>query len=83
MIALAAMQGLGKPGSNIYSTACGAPADRDFYFPGYSEGGISGDVGATAAGKYLAARMWPNGGSMANTHRTADAKSAIACSFPK
>ena len=42
MIALAAMQGLGKPGSNIYSTTSGVPADRDFWFPGYSEGGISG-----------------------------------------
>ncbi len=72
MIALAAMQGLGKPGSNIYSTAGGAPADRSFYFPGYSEGGISGDIGSTAASKHLGARMWPNGGTMANPHRTAE-----------
>ncbi len=69
MIALATMQGLGKPGSNIYSTAGGAPADRSFYFPGYSEGGISGDVAGTAAGKYLGSRMWPNGGTMSNPHR--------------
>ncbi len=50
MIALAAMQGLGKPGSNIYSTTGGAPADRSFWFPGYAEGGISGDTANTASG---------------------------------
>ncbi len=41
--ALAAMQGLGKPGVNIWSTTQGAPCDTDFWFPGYNEGGISGD----------------------------------------
>ena len=50
MIALAAMQGLGKPGSNIYSTTGGVPADRDFWFPGYSEGGISADIGGYGGG---------------------------------
>jgi trimethylamine-N-oxide reductase (cytochrome c) len=43
MVCLAAMQGLGKPGSNIWSTQQGTPVDTDFYFPGYSEGGIAGD----------------------------------------
>ena len=43
MIALATMQGMGKPGSNIYSTTQGVPTDYEFYFPGYAEGGISGD----------------------------------------
>jgi anaerobic selenocysteine-containing dehydrogenase len=66
MIALAAMQGLGKPGSNIYSTTSGAPADRSFWFPGYAEGGISADTAGTAAGYRLAPRMWPNGGSINN-----------------
>jgi anaerobic selenocysteine-containing dehydrogenase len=66
MIALAAMQGLGKPGSNIYSTTGGAPADRSFWFPGYAEGGISADTAGTAAGYRLAPRMWPNGGSISN-----------------
>ena len=50
MIALATMQGMGKPGSNIYSTTQGTPVDYDFYFPGYAEGGISGDCENTAAG---------------------------------
>ncbi len=66
MIALAAMQGLGKPGSNIYSTTGGVPADRSFWFPGYAEGGISADIGSTAASYRLAPRMWPNGGTMSN-----------------
>ena len=66
MIALAAMQGLGNPGSNIYSTTGGVPADRSFWFPGYAEGGISADTANTASGYRLAARMWPNGGSISN-----------------
>lgn len=36
MVCLAAMQGLGKPGSNIWSTQMGAPVNLDFYFPGYA-----------------------------------------------
>ena len=39
MIALATMQGMGKPGSNMWSTTQGAPVDNEFYFPGYAEGG--------------------------------------------
>ena len=50
MIALAAMQGMGKPGSNIWGTTQGAPVDCIFMFPGYAEGGISGDVDNSAAG---------------------------------
>jgi trimethylamine-N-oxide reductase (cytochrome c) len=42
MVLLVAMQGLGKPGVNMYSTTGGAPADWRFYFPGYADGGISG-----------------------------------------
>ncbi|GAH88687.1 unnamed protein product, partial [marine sediment metagenome] len=42
MISLAAMQGLGKPGSNIWGTTRGAPGNAEFLFPGYAEGGISG-----------------------------------------
>jgi molybdopterin guanine dinucleotide-containing S/N-oxide reductase-like protein len=49
MVLLAAMQGLGKPGSNIWSTTGGAPVDTDFVFPGYAEGGISGDPVNTAS----------------------------------
>ena len=58
MIALAAMQGLGKPGCNMYSTTQGSPTDYEFYFPGYAEGGISGDVDNTAAGVCLVNRMF-------------------------
>ena len=50
MIALMAFQGIGKPGVNMYSTVQGAPTDYDFYFPGYAEGGISGDCENSAAG---------------------------------
>jgi anaerobic selenocysteine-containing dehydrogenase len=58
MIALATMQGMGKPGSNIYSTTQGVPTDYEFYFPGYAEGGISGDCENTAAGFKFAFRMF-------------------------
>ncbi len=49
MVLLAAMQGLGKPGSNIWSTTGGAPYNGDFFFPGYAEGGICGDALNSAA----------------------------------
>ena len=58
MIALATMQGMGKPGSNVWSTTQGVPVDTDFYFPGYAEGGISGDCENTAAGFKFAWRMF-------------------------
>lgn len=58
MIALAALQGMGKPGSNIYSTTQGAPVDCNFMFPGYAEGGISGDCINTAAGARWYNRMF-------------------------
>ena len=48
MIALAAMQGLGKPGTNIWTTTQGAPCDASFWFPGYNEGGISGHSNTAA-----------------------------------
>jgi molybdopterin guanine dinucleotide-containing S/N-oxide reductase-like protein len=40
MVYLQAMQGLGKPGVNIWTTAHGAPFHAGFYFPGYSFFGI-------------------------------------------
>ena len=40
MVLLQAMQGLGKPGVNIWATTQGAPYDGSFHFPGYAEGGI-------------------------------------------
>ena len=44
MIMMMAMQGWGKPGVNFGSLQMGAPVDMYFYFPGYADGGISGDL---------------------------------------
>ncbi|MCC7038938.1 MAG: molybdopterin-dependent oxidoreductase [Burkholderiales bacterium] len=48
MVCLMAMQGLGKPGVNFGNLTAGAPLDMQFYFPGYADGGISGDIEGTA-----------------------------------
>ena len=61
MVALISMQGIGKPGVNLYTTTEGAPVDSDFYFPGYADGGISGDTENTAAGVVLGPRMFKHG----------------------
>ncbi len=61
MVALAAMQGYGKPGSNIWGTSQGAPSDCSFVFPGYAEGGISGDPEKSAAAYRWLYRMFPHG----------------------
>ncbi len=47
MVCLMAMQGLGKPGINMGCLQQGAPVDTNFYFPGYAEGGLSGDLDNT------------------------------------
>jgi len=47
MVCLMGMQGLGKPGVNFGNLQYGAPIDLNFYFPGYGEGGISGDLETT------------------------------------
>ena len=57
MVCLMAMQGLGKPGVNMGSMAQGTPVDHSFYFPGYAEGGLSGDAEHTAFGVNLALRF--------------------------
>jgi trimethylamine-N-oxide reductase (cytochrome c) len=44
MVMLMAMQGLGKPGVNMGNLECGTPVDHEFYFPGYADGGISGEL---------------------------------------
>ena len=49
MVMLMAMQGWGKAGVNFGNLQCGAPLDFSIYFPGYSEGGISGDLVKTGA----------------------------------
>ena len=57
MVCLMAMQGLGKPGINMGSAQQGTPIDTSFYFPGYAEGGLSGDIAGTAMGVALYQRM--------------------------
>jgi trimethylamine-N-oxide reductase (cytochrome c) len=59
MVYLMGMQGLGKPGVNWGGLQMGTPVDTRFYFPGYSEGGFSGDINGTAAAVNMYQRM-PN-----------------------
>ncbi len=49
MILMMAMQGWGKPGVNFGNLQFGTPVEHNFYFPGYGEGGISGELNFTAA----------------------------------
>jgi trimethylamine-N-oxide reductase (cytochrome c) len=57
MVCLMAMQGLGKPGVNMGGMQQGTPVDTGFYFPGYAEGGMSGDIYGTALGMKLFSRF--------------------------
>jgi len=57
MVCLMAMQGLGKPGVNMGCMQQGTPIDTSFYFPGYAEGGLSGDLENTALGVTLYSRF--------------------------
>jgi molybdopterin guanine dinucleotide-containing S/N-oxide reductase-like protein len=41
MVLLMAMQGMGKPGVNMWGTTTGAPLDMSFDFPGYARMGIN------------------------------------------
>ena len=54
LIMMMAMQGWGKPGVNFGCFQVGTPLDLYFYFPGYADGGISGDLAwtANAVGNY-------------------------------
>jgi trimethylamine-N-oxide reductase (cytochrome c) len=54
---LLAMQGMGKPGVNFGHLQWGTPIDLHFYFPGYADGGLSGDVENTGAAISLYQRM--------------------------
>lgn len=54
---LLAMQGMGKPGVNYGLMQWGTPIDLSFSFPGYSDGGMSGDLTGTALGVSLYLRM--------------------------
>ncbi|MBT3992026.1 MAG: molybdopterin-dependent oxidoreductase [Rhodospirillaceae bacterium] len=49
MVCLAAMQGLGRPGVGLGNMQYGTPVDLNFYFPGYADGGMSGDLRNTSA----------------------------------
>jgi trimethylamine-N-oxide reductase (cytochrome c) len=57
MVCLIAMQGLGKPGVNMGNMQWGTPHDFQFYFPGYADGGMSGDIHHTSMGVQLYQRM--------------------------
>ncbi len=57
MVCLAAMQGLGKPGINMGNLQWGCPIDFNFYFPGYADGGMSGDLENTSMPVELYQRM--------------------------
>ena len=54
MTIINAMQGYGRPGVNFGNLQFGAPVDFSFYFPGYGEGGMSGELqgSANAANNY-------------------------------
>ena len=57
MIMMMAMQGWGKPGVNFGNLQMGTPIDLTFYFPGYAEGGISGDLTDTGSAPHNYVRM--------------------------
>jgi trimethylamine-N-oxide reductase (cytochrome c) len=57
MVCLMAMQGLGKPGVNMGCMQQGTPVDTSFFFPGYAEGGLSGDIEGTALAVNMYQRM--------------------------
>lgn len=57
MVMLMAMQGWGKPGINFGNLQMGAPQDYNLYFPGYADGGISGDVVNSASVMHNYVRM--------------------------
>lgn len=57
MVCLVAMQGLGKPGVNFGGLQYGTPLDTKFWFPGYADGGFSGDYVSTGAGVQVYNRM--------------------------
>jgi len=57
MVCLMGMQGLGKPGINMGCMQQGTPVDHTFFFPGYAEGGLSGDLQGTALSVNMYQRM--------------------------
>lgn len=57
MVIMMAMQGWGKPGVNFGNLQMGTPLDHNFWFPGYAEGGISGELNHTAGAAHTYCRM--------------------------
>lgn len=57
MVCLIFMQGCGKPGINMGGLQYGTPLDTRFWFPGYAEGGFSGDYTGTGTGLATYNRM--------------------------
>ncbi|MCC6475027.1 MAG: molybdopterin-dependent oxidoreductase [Burkholderiales bacterium] len=57
MACLLAMQGMGRPGVNYGHLQWGTPIDVRFYFPGYADGGLSGDLENTGMPISLYQRM--------------------------
>ncbi len=68
MVCLVAMQGLGKPGVNMGNLQWGCPIDFNFYFPGYADGGMSGDLENTSMPVELYQRM-PQLPTLASTYQ--------------
>ena len=54
---LMAMQGMGRPGVNYGLLQWGTPIDLKFSFPGYADGGMSGDIENTGLGISYYQRM--------------------------
>ncbi|UCV17775.1 molybdopterin-dependent oxidoreductase [Ferribacterium limneticum] len=57
MVQMMAMQGWGKPGVNFGNLQYSTPVDMNFYFPGYADGGISGDLVNSASAVHNYTRM--------------------------
>lgn len=57
MACLMGMQGMGRPGVNYGSLQWGTPIDLGFSFPGYADGGMSGDFETTGLGISYYQRM--------------------------
>jgi len=57
MMCLMALQGFGKAGVNFGGLQMGTPLNTQFWFPGYSDGGMSGDCAATGAAYQIYNRM--------------------------
>jgi trimethylamine-N-oxide reductase (cytochrome c) len=57
MVCLVFMQGCGKPGINFGGLQYGTPLNTRFWFPGYADGGFSGDFIGSGAGVQVYNRM--------------------------